>query len=119
LALGAVPYSFDLGQVFITAEKRRYPLRIERPEAWEDDVRISLPAGYRLGAQPRDARFEGPGASYTVEYTVNGDELEIRRRLFVAQGDISPRAYRAFVRFCRDVDAWEKEELKLTPVGGP
>ena len=115
LAARVVPYEFSLAQVFISAEKREYPLRIERPEAWIDDVTIKIPQGYEIGLMPRDVRLKGPGAEYVLELTAGADTLNIKRHLFIDQGDISPGDYRKFVKFCREVDRVEKGEVMLAP----
>jgi len=123
LAIRVAPYEFELGQVFISTDKRKYPLRIERPEAWVDDVRIKLPAGYALEKVGAPVRLRGPGAEYTLELAVEGDTLIITRRLFIDQGDISPGDYKKLVKFCREVDRRERAEVTavrepLSPAGG-
>jgi Tfp pilus assembly protein PilF len=119
LAVRVVPYEFSLAQVFISAEKRKYPLRIERPEAWIDDVAIKIPRGYEIGLMPGDARLKGPGAEYVLELTAGADALTIKRHLFIDQGDISPADYKKFVKFCREVDRVEKGEVMLVPKALP
>jgi tetratricopeptide (TPR) repeat protein len=117
LALKAVPYQLNLAQTYITSEKRRYPLRIERPESWIDEVRITLPARWRPDVKSGTVRFHGPASQYSLTYEVTDEKLTIKRALFVDQGDIAPRDYAAFVKFCREVDAVEKRELTLAPTG--
>ncbi|MGD8717756.1 MAG: transglutaminase domain-containing protein [Candidatus Zixiibacteriota bacterium] len=119
LAVRVVPYEFTLAQVFITAEKRNYPLRIERPEAWIDDVRVKIPAGYEIDYMPDSGRIRGPGSEYVLELGAEGDELTIKRHLFIDQGDISPGDYKKFVKFCREVDRIEKTEIILAPAPLP
>jgi len=104
-----------LAKVFISAEERKYPLRIDRPEAWIDDVRVNIPRGYDVRWMPGDEHLRGPKAEYTLELGLEGDTLTIRRRLFVDQGDISAGDYKKFVKFCREVDQLEKKEVILTP----
>ncbi len=113
LAVRVVPYEFTLGQVFISAEKRRYPLRIERPEAWIDDVRVRIPNGCEVDWMPGGAHIRGPKSEYVLELGVEDDALTIKRHLFIGQGDISPREYKKFVKFCREVDRVEKKEIIL------
>lgn len=113
LAVRVVPYEFTLAQVFISAEKRRYPLRIERPEAWIDEVRVKIPNGCEVDWLPRGAHLRGPKSEYVLELGVEGDTLTIKRHLFISQGDISPREYKKFVKFCREVDRVEKKEIIL------
>jgi len=113
LAVRVVPYEFTLAQVFISAEKRRYPLRIERPEAWIDEVRIKVPNGCEVDWLPRGAHLRGPKSEYVLELGVENDTLTIKRHLFISQGDISPREYKKFVKFCREVDRVEKKEIIL------
>jgi len=115
LAVRVVPYELTLAQVFISAEKRRYPLRIERPEAWVDDVRVKIPRGYGVRWMPGDEHLRGPKSEYTLELGLEGDRLIIKRRLFIDQGDISPGDYKKFVKFCREVDRLEKKEVILAP----
>jgi hypothetical protein len=115
LAVRVVPFEFALAQVFISSEKRRYPLRIERPEAWIDDVRVKIPRGYDVELLPRDARLEAPGAEYALEVAAAEGTLTIKRHLFIDQGDISPSDYKKFVKFCREVDRVEKREVLLAP----
>jgi Tfp pilus assembly protein PilF len=115
LAVRVVPYEITLAKVFISAEKRRYPLRIERPEAWIDDVRVEIPRGYEVRWMPGDESLRGPKAEYALELGIEGDTLTIKRRLFVDQGDISPGDYKKFVKFCREVDRLEKREIILAP----
>lgn len=119
LAVRVVPYEFSLAQVFISAEKRKYPLRIERPEAWIDDVTIKIPQGYEVGLMPRDVRLKGPGAEYVLELAPSADTLTIKRHLFIDQGDISPADYKKFVKFCREVDRVEKSEVMVAPKARP
>lgn len=115
LALGVVPYPFTLGQVFISSETRRYPLRIERPEAWVEEVRIKLPAGYVVAAVPASYRAWGPKSEYELNVEVGADELTVKRRLFIDQGDVPVKDYPKFVRFCREVDRAEKAEILIAP----
>jgi Tfp pilus assembly protein PilF len=115
LAVRVVPYEFTLAQVFISAEKRRYPLRIERPEAWIDEVRIKIPNGCEVDWLPGGAHLRGPQSEYVLAFRVEGDTLAIKRHLFIGQGDISPREYKKFVKFCREVDRLEKKEIILAP----
>jgi tetratricopeptide (TPR) repeat protein len=119
LAVRVVPYEFTLAKVFISAEKRRYPLRVDRPEAWLDEVRVKIPSGYEIRYLPDGELLRGPKSEYELELSVNGDELELKRRLFIDQGDILPGDYKKFVRFCREVDRLEKMEIVLAPKALP
>jgi hypothetical protein len=119
LAVRVVPYEFSLAQVFISAEKRKYPLRIERPEAWIDDVAVKIPQGYGVVLMPDSVRLKGPGAEYVLELAADRDALTIKRHLFIDQGDISPGDYKKFVKFCREVDRVEKGEVMLAPKSPP
>ena len=113
LAVRVVPYELTLAKVFISAEKRKYPLRVDRPEAWIDDVRVKIPRGYDVRWMPGDEYLRGPKSEYTLELELEGDTLTIKRRLFVDQGDISAGDYKKFVKFCREVDQLEKKEVIL------
>jgi tetratricopeptide (TPR) repeat protein len=115
LAVRVVPYELTLAKVFITAEKRKYPLRIERPEAWIDDVRVNIPRGYEVEWMPGDGHLRGPKSEYKLELSVEGETLILKRRLFIDQGDISAGDYKKFVKFCREVDQLEKKEIILAP----
>ncbi len=115
LAVRVVPYELTLAKVFISAESRRYPLRIERPEAWIDDVRIKVPGGYGAQWVPRDIFLKGPKSQYSLETGVADGTVTIKRRLFIDQGDMSPGDYKKFVKFCREVDGLEKREIILAP----
>ncbi len=119
LAVRVVPYEFTLAKVFINAEKRRYPLRVERPEAWMDEVRVKIPAGYEVRYLPDGDLLRGPKSEYELELSVEGDVLTLSRRLVIDQGDISPGDYKKFVRFCREVDRIEKMEIILAPKALP
>jgi tetratricopeptide (TPR) repeat protein len=119
LAVRVVPYEFTLAKVFISAEKRRYPLRVERPEAWIDAVRVKIPAGYEVRYLPDGEFLRGPKSEYELELSSEGDVLTLNRRLFIDQGDISPGDYKKFVRFCREVDRLEKMEIMLAPKALP
>lgn len=113
MAVRVVPYELTLAKVFISAEKRKYPLRVDRPEAWIDDVRVKIPRGYDVRWMPGDEYLRGPKSEYTLELELEGDTLTIKRRLFVDQGDISAGDYKKFVKFCREVDQLEKKEVIL------
>jgi tetratricopeptide (TPR) repeat protein len=113
LAVRVVPYELTLAKVFISAEKRKYPLRVDRPEAWIDDVRVKIPRGYDVRWMPGDEYLRGPKSEYKLELGLEGDTLTIKRRLFVDQGDISAGDYKKFVKFCREVDQLEKKEVIL------
>lgn len=117
LALPAAPYPYSLAGIFITSEKRMYPLRIERPEAWTDDVTVTLPAGFDVKNLPAPVKLAGPLSQYELACRLVEGKLVVTRRLFINQGDVQPKEYGAFVKFCREVDQAEKAEVVLGPRG--
>jgi hypothetical protein len=119
LAWVVAPYRFNLAQAYISGEKRVYPIRLERPEAWTDTVAVTLPEGYEVASLPAGRKLVGPHADYALDAALDGNVVTVNRHLYVAQGDIAPGDYGKLVKFCRDVDKLEKEEVVIAPAGRP
>jgi hypothetical protein len=111
----SVPYDFTLASVYVTSVERKLPLRLERPEAYIDEVKIIPPAGFYLTDLPGDVHFKGPLSEYSVKYRVEGRSIFVRRELFLDRGDISPSDYQRFAKFCKEVDKSERREMIFAP----
>jgi len=111
----SVPYDFTLASVYVTSVERGLPLRLERPEAYIDEVEIVPPAGYTVADVPADIHLKGPLSEYRVKYTTEGGSVFVRRQLFLDRGDISPSDYKKFAKFCKEVDKSERREIVFAP----
>jgi len=115
IVVSSVPYDFTLASVYVTSVERELPLRLERPEAYIDEVEILPPAGYSAAGVPADVHLKGPSSEYRVEYRLDGGSVFVRRELFLDRGDISPSDYKKFAKFCREVDKSERREIIFEP----
>ncbi|UCE27731.1 MAG: tetratricopeptide repeat protein [Candidatus Coatesbacteria bacterium] len=115
IVVPSVPYDFTLASVYVTSVERDLPLRLERPEAYIDEVEIVPPAGYSAADVPADVHLKGPLSEYRVEYRLDGGSVFVRRELFLDRGDISPSDYKKFATFCKEVDKSERREIIFEP----
>ncbi|MEO0325511.1 MAG: DUF3857 domain-containing protein [Myxococcota bacterium] len=109
-------FAADLARGYAQLQSRRTAQGIGG-QAFDAELRVTgiTSPGETVAAYP-PVRLEGPdGATYAREAVVDGDAVVVRRRLRMAEGNVTPEGYPAFAAFCRAVSEAETAELPVRP----
>ena len=83
---------------YLAAEKRKYPVVLES-EAYNETVKIKLPAGFNVDEMPDAAELDQPFGNYSAAFEVKDGILIFKRRLVLKAGTIPAEQYAAVRSF--------------------
>lgn len=86
------------------------------PLVFEDRVEWEMPDALRIAAIPRPAALHHPLVTFERRVQRTGQTVTITRRMQIRPGRISAADYPALLAFCREVDALERDVLRLVPL---
>jgi uncharacterized protein DUF3857/transglutaminase superfamily protein len=79
---------------YLAAEKRKYPVVLES-EAYNETVKIKLPAGFNVDEMPDAAELDQPFGNYSAAFEVKDGILIFKRSLVLKAGTIPIEQYAA------------------------
>ncbi|MFO7653769.1 MAG: DUF3857 domain-containing protein [Candidatus Krumholzibacteriia bacterium] len=82
--------------------ERRTPLHVERPLSWEVRLRVVLPDSLAADHVPSARRLEAAGTGFTCSSSLDEHGCEVRARLEVPAGPVSPSDYPAWREVMRE-----------------
>jgi hypothetical protein len=98
--------------VFLTDAKRKHPVVLE-PEAYEETVKIKLPAGFDVDELPDAAELNQPFGNYAAKSEVKDGYLIFRRSLVLRSATIPVEHYSSVRSFFERIRAVEQTPVVL------
>jgi hypothetical protein len=98
--------------VFLTEAKRKHPVVLE-PEAYEETVKIKLPAGFDVDELPDAAELNQPFGNYAAKSEVKDGYLIFRRSLVLRSATIPVEQYSSVRSFFERIRAVEQTPVVL------
>jgi len=100
--------------IFEHAE-RIHPIYFEYPSEKDDDITITLPAGWHVGSLPKDMIQEGRVITYTLKAENNKSSVHITRQLTMNVLLLDQKYYAALRGFFQLVRTTDEEQILLQP----
>jgi hypothetical protein len=98
--------------VFLTESKRKYPVVLES-EAYDETVKIKLPAGFEVDEAPDAAEINQPFGNYAAKIEVKDGYLIFRRSLVQKSSLIPVEQYSSVRSFFERIRAVEQSPVVL------
>jgi hypothetical protein len=93
---------------------RHYPELLGAPQTTEEEMEITLPAGYR--AQPATQfKLDAPFASVSISATSHGNVVVVHSLIEMRKSVIDPAEYPAFRKFWAQVDQVLGQPIRVVP----
>ena len=93
---------------------RQYPELLGAPQTTEEEMEITLPAGYR--AQPAaQLKLDAPFASVDISATNHGNVVVVHSLIVMRKSVIEPAEYPAFRKFWAQVDQVLGQPIRAVP----
>ena len=99
--------------LFLTGKNRKYPVVLDS-HAFNETVRVKLPAGFQVDEMPDPVALDTPFGTYKTTYEVKDNELLFSRRLSVKAATIPPDQYESVRKFYAVILAAEQSPVVLT-----
>jgi len=100
------------GTLLFSDAKRQNPVRLDA-EAFQETVRVKLPAGFKIDEMPDGGKLETPFGTYTCSYQAQGDELIFERKLEIRAATVPVEQYAALKTFFERVAGAEQSPVVL------
>lgn len=114
LRLPSVLMLSNLIQRYAPIEKRKFAMMMGLPDKNTRTVVYRAPKGYFFKTVPKDASIKGRGAKYSVKYNLEKDDvLSVEFSREMHKWRMAPEEYKAFRKFCQDVERIENREIVL------
>jgi hypothetical protein len=107
-----------VSQLEAAPKPRRFPIDVAAvlgPMESVSDFRLKLPAGYRARL-PQNVRATSVFGSYVAEYSQDGGELRVTKRVVGARGTQPPSAIGTLVGWLREMSKDDARFIVLEPV---
>jgi hypothetical protein len=98
--------------VFLTEAKRKHPVVLE-PEAYDETVKIKLPAGFDVDELPDAAELNQPFGNYAAKSEVKDGYLIFKRSLVLKSATIPVEHYSSVLSFFERIRAVEQTPVVL------
>lgn len=95
-----------------TPRERKNPILLN-PGAFEETVRVKLPAGFRVDEMPDPEKLESPFGRYTAAFEVRNDVLIMNRRLETNAATVPPTQYAGVRDFYQKIISLEQTPVVL------
>jgi len=95
--------------------QRVHPIYFHYPYQVEDDIRISLPAGWQISSVPNPATLEGNVVSYAFKSEADKDAVHINRKLRVDALLLAQKSYPVLRAFFQSVRVADEGQVLLVP----
>lgn len=98
--------------LFLTEERRKYPVLLQQ-QAYNETVRVKIPAGFAVDEIPDATKLETPFGVYSATYELQGDQLIFKRALTLRGATIPAERYKEVRDFFGRVLAAEQSLVAL------
>jgi predicted Zn-dependent protease len=115
MVLGPLAFPAMLGRRYVQLSSRSTPLLIENSEVNDTEVRVTLPAGWRVSDAQPELKVNGRFGSFRRTERQEGRVFIINESLRIPRVRVYPKDYEAFAGFAADVDLVQMRDLTLTP----
>ena len=109
-------FSASEKQVF-EHEQRVHPIYFEYPTQQEDDVTVSLPAGWQVSSVPAPKKQDGHVISYALKAENDKGRVHLTRNLDLDVIILEQKYYPALRNFFQVVRSGDEEQIVLQPGG--
>ncbi len=86
---------------------------IKRCMTVADVIEVDLPDNYWVYNLPQPEKIDTPFGSYSIEATVDGDKLKLKRTMIFFKGEYRNEGYDGFRTFFQAIEKVEKKKLVL------
>ncbi len=100
------------GAIHLPAATRKYPLVLDS-EAYEESLRMKLPAGFEMDELPHPVKASAPFGTFSSACEVKDGYMNCRRSLTVKAGNIPVDQYKEARDFFNRVEAASEQPLVL------
>jgi hypothetical protein len=80
-------------------EKRKYPIEFNSPHKDTDTIHLILPEGYSIEAMPKDVNITNEFASYSINFKINGNKVDVIRTETINNISLAADAYGDLVKY--------------------
>ena len=95
-------------------EAREYPVDLDMTEVIEDNIKIEIPAGYKVDELPDPEKVSADFGQFETSYKVDGQTLTFHRRLALKGVRVPKDKYPEVSRFFEHVYASDQASVVLT-----
>jgi hypothetical protein len=106
---GGEKHSFEHGA-------RVHPIYFSFPSIHTDEVNIELPQGWQVTSVPKPRLSDLKGLKYTMDSTVSGNTLTLKRELMRNLVLVNLEAYPAILGFYQGVRAGDEDQVVVAPL---
>jgi Domain of Unknown Function with PDB structure (DUF3857)/Transglutaminase-like superfamily len=107
-------FSASEKQVF-EQERRVHPIYFEFPSQEEDDVTLTLPAGWTTGSVPKAQNYDAKAALYSLQVDADKGTVHLVRKLNFDLLILDVKYYPALRNFFQAVRTGDEEQVVLQP----
>ena len=92
---------------------RKYPMEIQRGFLNKDSFEVSLPTGYSVETLPEPTKIENKFGEYSISFSVDGNQLNIKRKLLIKAGEYPNTDYDLYRAFKRKFSKSDRRQIAL------
>jgi len=92
---------------------RKYPMEIQRGFLNKDSYEVSLPTGYSVEILPEPTKIENKFGEYSISFSVDGNQLNIERKLLIKAGEYPNTDYDLYRAFKRKISKSDRRQIAL------
>lgn len=96
-------------------EQRVHPIYFEFPSQREDDITLTLPAGWTVGSMPKAQNTDAKAALYSLQVDSEKDKIHLVRKLNFDLLFLDVKYYSALRNFFQIVRTGDEEQVVLQP----
>ncbi len=96
---------------FAGRSQREHPCHFRSQRVSRDAIRVEGGASYRLERTPSDVTLVSALGTYSLAFKTDGNGVAVTRELTLLPGRLTADEFPAFVDFCEQVDAAERESI--------
>lgn len=103
---------------FISDRDRQFPVdfwRYINADYQKESIVIEIPSGYKLVEIPESINISNPIASYTMNFEIKDNELQIVRDMKITKDHISLEELESFSSFFREVLKYDEMQIAIRP----
>ncbi len=100
---------------YASLSRRQQDVMLNGFSTREEEIELTLPAGYNVDAAPPVANQTTRFGSFRIEYEERGRKVIVKSRLSLSVDRVKPADYADFRKFCADADQALSHRLLLAP----
>ena len=88
-------------------------MEIHRGFLNKDSYEVSLPTGYSVETLPEPTKIENKFGEYSISFSVDGNQLNIKRKLLIKAGEYPNTDYDLYRAFKRKISKSARRQIAL------